>query len=46
MSSLEVWPVMYCVNILMYINHHLTTFRGCEKEVKATLRLQEDYLHG
>ena len=36
----------YFVNILMYINHHLTTFRGHEKEVKATLHLREDYLHG
>lgn len=23
LSSLEIWPVSYCVNILMYINYHL-----------------------
>ena len=31
---MEVWPVIYFVNILMYINHQPTIFGGHEKEVK------------
>ena len=38
MSSLEVWPVTYCVNILMYINHHLSASSPLSGVVKKKLK--------